>query len=115
MMKKVFKNVNIPLPENYADKIRQLQRKVAASGINKQASSKSLFSMMSRNHMSSTKKSFLSDDEEMDDDFQTDDDLLLDNASQTVAASKKNPLLTNINQIFVDISQDIKKQTEERI
>mmetsp|Transcript_15116 Transcript_15116/g.25639 ORF Transcript_15116/g.25639 Transcript_15116/m.25639 type:complete len:81 (-) Transcript_15116:192-434(-) len=78
MMTKVFGNVTIPLPEGYADKLKALQRKTAAKGIQKQSSTKSLFSMISRTNMSSTRKSFLTDEDD-ENHFDSEDDLLLDN------------------------------------
>ena len=63
MMKRVYGEVNIPHPQNYHDKIKQLLKQSGVGGFKRNNSNKSFFSMVSRTNMSSSKKSFISEEE----------------------------------------------------
>mmetsp|Transcript_12344 Transcript_12344/g.19174 ORF Transcript_12344/g.19174 Transcript_12344/m.19174 type:complete len:229 (-) Transcript_12344:244-930(-) len=61
MLKQVTHQASMPQPENYADKLRQLQKTVAVAGVQRGKTNQSFFSMVSKTNMSS-KKSFLTED-----------------------------------------------------
>jgi len=92
MLHKVFGTVGIPLPENYSDKLRQLQKSSAVAGVKRANSNKSFFSMVSRTNMSS-KKSFISEtksngvSEASDDDYEDD---------ESGAIKKINPVMDSL-------------------
>jgi hypothetical protein len=66
MLRKVFEDLTLPLPENYSDKLKQMVKNsnIAGGGGAKRAdSNKSFFSMVSKTNMSSVR----TDDDSYDD------------------------------------------------
>jgi len=61
MLDKVFGHASIPMPENFVDKVKQLQKSAAIAGLQQGKTNQTFFTMISKTNMS-TKKSFLTDD-----------------------------------------------------
>ena len=112
MLQKVFGSAQIPLPENYSDKLKQLQKQSAVAGVKRGASNKSLFSMVSRTNMSS-KKSFISDAKSEIEQTEALSalDEAMDDEDDTLQKKKGNPVMDGLKVCFEDISGEIQQYT----
>jgi len=55
MLRRVFDDISLPLPENYSDKLKQLVKNSGMGGAKRADSNKSFFSMVSKTNMSSVR------------------------------------------------------------
>mmetsp|Transcript_12324 Transcript_12324/g.19116 ORF Transcript_12324/g.19116 Transcript_12324/m.19116 type:complete len:105 (+) Transcript_12324:1227-1541(+) len=104
MIKKVFGHVGLPLPENYADKLKQLQKQTAIAGVKRAASNKSFFSMVSKTNLSS-KKSFFTEDNQSeagitDTDYDAMTELMEAEGRAANTRKKANPLIDGLRDVF---------------
>mmetsp|Transcript_12331 Transcript_12331/g.19130 ORF Transcript_12331/g.19130 Transcript_12331/m.19130 type:complete len:109 (-) Transcript_12331:144-470(-) len=104
MMRKVFGQVGVPLPSNYLDKLKQLQRNTAVGGLKRGNSNKSLFSMVSRTNISSSRNKSILDDEDEDD---KDDLHEVDSNFTDDDAEKSTPMIAGMVKFFQDLSGEI--------
>uniref|UniRef100_A0A7S3MYA8 Uncharacterized protein n=1 Tax=Strombidium inclinatum TaxID=197538 RepID=A0A7S3MYA8_9SPIT len=115
MMRKVFGYANIPAPESFTDKLKNLQKNSAIAGVKRADSNKSFFSMVSRTNMSD-KKSGEEDEEEYGDEndsgFEDDDDMIMSQDGQM--KKKVNPLLASFGDLFGDLNAEIKDYSSKR-